>query len=80
MSPSCLTGPDILCFKMEDLWETVANALVDTLPVPMKLVLRCLVCREMEGEERYRVDWFVLSSSLPSDDGWPVLWVKSPVF
>lgn len=26
MSPSCLTGPDILCFKMEDLWESLHSS------------------------------------------------------
>ena len=44
---------------------SVAKALVDTFPIPMKLVLSCLACREREGEERCRVGWFVLSSSPP---------------
>lgn len=42
---------------------SVAKALVDTLPIPLKLVQSCLTCREMEGEERCRMGWFVLSSS-----------------
>lgn len=60
---------------------SVAKALMDTLPVPKKLVLCCLAGREVEGEERCGVGWVVLSSSLPGvNDGWSVLRVKSLVF